>query len=121
MAERCEECIWTNEQTGCCTIDDDCIDGGKFEQKTPQLGPEEMFKVVYMLIYSLGGEISIPKESFDKFKNDMKVLPSWDEKAKRFVLETSHKPKDKRKEPKLILTGGKLSLPRKKLAIPGIN
>lgn len=95
---KCNECIHENEDTGSCMsgtvteaeVGTDNCSG--FEQKTPELGPEDMFKALYMTIFSLGGEISIPKKSFDKFADDMKILPSYDAATKRFILETSFKP-----------------------------
>ena len=110
----CDECIWQSEETGTCMNDkvdnigeENCSD---FEQKTPQLGPEDAFKALYMLIYNLGGEVSIPKASFDKMTDDMNILPSYDQESKRFVLETSFKP------PKLLRNRG-LKIPKRKLII----
>jgi len=92
----CEECIWESEETGTC-MNDKVDDVGEencegFEQKTPQLGPEDVFKVLYMLIYNLGGEIEISKKSFDKMTDEMKILPSYDPQSKKFILETSFQP-----------------------------
>jgi hypothetical protein len=104
----CEECIWTSEETGSC-MNSKVDDVGEencsgFEQKTPQLEPEDMFKVLYMLIYELGGEISISRESLGKVTEAMKILPSYDAETKRFVLETSFKPpKIKRKRGIVVL------------------
>lgn len=111
---KCDECIWQLEETGSCTndkVDDVGEENCKgFEQKTPQLQPEDAFKALYMLIYNLGGEVSIPRASFDKMTDDMKILPSYDHATKEFILETSFKP------PKLIRNRG-LVIPKKKKLI----
>lgn len=115
--EKCDECVSQSEEIGSCmdsTIEEDEIgteNCSGFVQKTPQLEPEDAFKALYMLIYNLGGEVSIPKASFDKMTDDMRILPSYDQATKRFVLETSFKP------PKLIRNRG-LKIPKRKLIIP---
>lgn len=114
---KCDECEWESEETGSCMNDStEEVDIGTenckgFKQKTPQLEPEDAFKALYMLIYNLGGEVSIPKASFDKMTDDMKILLSYDPESKRFILETSFKP------PKLIRNRG-LKIPKRKLILP---
>ncbi len=111
----CNECIWQSEETGTCMNDKVDIVGEEnckgFEQKTPQLKPEDAFKALYMLIYSLGGEVSIPKASFGKMTDDMKILPSYDQESKRFVLETSFKPPEIKRARGIIKPKRKLFIP----------
>lgn len=113
MDENCVNCIWYDEITGSCTNSEiDCVDGNMFVKA---LDGEDMFKVLYMMIYTLGGQIDFPAADLDKFDDTMKITPNYDPEKKRYVLETSHKPPP----PKIIkVPSGKLLRRRKRLIMP---
>lgn len=86
----CETCFLASEETGACTLSEvDCVDGS---EHVPELTPEDMFKFFYMLLYSTNGEMSVPVEALDRVTEDMKLIPSYDRKHKRFVIKTSIQP-----------------------------
>lgn len=114
MDEKCEECLWCDDITGACTSEEECIEGNAFVK---ELGPEEMFKALYMLLYTCGGEMSVPCKAFEQVDDTMKILPSYDVKNKSYVLETSHKPPP----PKLIKVPNKILRRNRKLIVPGGN
>ena len=116
---KCEECTFESEETGSCM--NDSVEENEigtenckgFKQKTPQLNPEDMFKTLYMMIYLSGGEISISKSSFGQVPEDAKILPSYDPKTDRFILETSEKPKPPKRKRGIIKPSGKLIIPER--------
>jgi len=86
----CETCFLASDETGACTLDDaNCVDGSEY---LPELAPEDMFKFFYMLLYSTNGEMSVPVEALEKVTEDMKLIPSYDRKHKRWVIKTSIQP-----------------------------
>lgn len=120
--DKCQECYYQDETTGACE-QDECVDGDKFARA---LGPEDMYKALYYLIYNMpftiqkhvmagtipkGSFASFPAEAFDNFKDNMKVLIDYDPEKKRYTLETSEQPKAQ-----LILVPKKM-LKRRKLIL----
>lgn len=86
----CDSCFLASDETGSCTLSDvECVDGS---EHVPELTPEDMFKFFYMLLYSTNGEMSVPIEALDKVTDDMKLIPSYDAKHKRYVIKTSIQP-----------------------------
>lgn len=111
MPEECENCFWNDDITGSCTNSEvECVDGSAFVKG---LGPEEMFKVLYMLIFSLGGQVDFPVNALEKFDDEMKLELSYDQQRKRYIIDTSIKPAKVFK--KKILTRSK------KIIAPGYN
>lgn len=102
----CDECNW-QDNTGSCKNPADNIgelDCEGFKVKLPQLKEEDMFKILYMLIYTLGGQIEIPQESFDKFGYDLKLIPEFDQGVNKFIIKTSiQPPKNRIIRPKLFI------------------
>lgn len=126
----CQECYYQDEITGSCTNDKkECVDGDQFARA---LGPEDMYKALYLLIFNMPFTIqkhvmdgTIPKQSFagipvevfDNFDEEkMKILIEYDPEKKRYILETSIQPKAN-----LILVPSKKKLRRRKLILPGRN
>lgn len=104
----CDECTWQDEGTGSCTntVTDNIgeLDCEGFNAGLPQLEPEDMFKILYMLIYTLGGQIEIPQKSFDNFGYDLKLIPEFDTEANKFIVKTSiQPPKNRIIKPKLFI------------------
>lgn len=101
----CEECYYQDDNTGACK-QDDCLEGNKFAR---DLGPEDMYKALYLLIFNMpftiqknvmAGTIpkksfaSIPAEAFEDFDVEkMKILIDYDPEKKRYTFETSIQPK----------------------------
>lgn len=129
MNENCEGCYYQDDITGACTNDaEECIEGSQFVRA---LGPEDMYKALYLLIFNMpfaiqkhvmAGTIpkqsfaSIPIEAFDNFNEEkMKILIEYDPKKKRYILETSIQPKAN-----LILVQKKM-LKKRRLILPGRN
>lgn len=113
----CEECIWQDDITNACTNDaEECVEGSSFVKA---LGPEDMFKTLFMLIYNLQGNIDFSREDLDKVTDEMKVEMSYDGKKKRYVLQTSPQPPQAVlvKVPKRV-RNRKIIAPRRKLFLP---
>lgn len=86
----CETCFLASDKTGACTLSDvECVDGS---EHVLELTPQDMFKFFYMLLYATTGEMSVPVEALDTVTDDMKLIPSYDHKHKRFVIKTSIQP-----------------------------
>jgi len=104
MDDKCTNCIHrVNSGMGdytCVLLDD-----GKKCKFQRNLGPEDMFKALYMLLYQLGGEVSIGRDDFNKFDDSMRVEMSFEDN--RYVLETSHKPPVPKPKSKIIGAGPK--------------
>ena len=131
--DNCEGCYCQDDQTGACTNDGaECIDGSEFVK---DLTPEDMYKALYLLIYSMPFTIqkhvmegTIPEQSFagipvevlEKFDEErQKILISYDRENKRFILETSQQPE--KMKPILVKVPKKILRRRQKLFIPGQN
>lgn len=114
---KCEECIYQDDITNACTNDDEeCVEGSSFVKA---LGPEDMFKVLYMLIYNLQGNVDFNREDLDEVTDEMKIKPNYDAEKKRYVLETEPQPPEAVlvKVPKRV-RNRKIITPRKKLFLP---
>lgn len=122
----CENCHYNDSQTGSCTLDSvECVDEDQFVK---ELEPEDMFKILYMVIYKLGGSIEISVADLAK-KIDMQLIPGYDPETKKYVISTLPQPPAE-EEPTAILVPKKylkpkrkrgLIKPSKKLFIPGMN
>ena len=120
---KCNECVWQSEETGSCTNDaEECVEGSSFVKA---LEPEDMFKVLFMLIYNLQGNIDFSREELDKVTDEMKIKPSYDPEEKKYVLQTSPQPPPSPQLPQAVLVkvpkrirNRKIVMPRKKLFLP---
>lgn len=113
----CENCIFQDDITNACVNEgEECVDGSAFVKA---LDPEDMFKVLFMLIWKLTGNIDFSREDLEKVTDEMKVRPGWDAKAKRYILETDPQPTEAVlvKVPKKIRKRS-IVTPRKKLFLP---
>lgn len=105
----CEDCYYKDEITGSCTNDaEECVDENQFVKA---LGPEDMFKILFMLIYKLGGEIEVTAKSLEN--EELKIEHEYDPKSKKYILTTKPQPP----KPTLIKVPKKLMKPRKKKLI----
>lgn len=84
----CEGCIYQDDITNACA-NDECEDGSGFVKA---LDAEDMFKVLFMLIYNLQGSVDFSREDLDNVTDGMKLEPSYDAEKKRYVLETKPQP-----------------------------
>lgn len=110
----CEGCYYQDEVTGACTNDaEECVDGDQFVKA---LGPEDMFKTLFMVIYNLGGELEVSVKELED-ETEMKIEHRYDPKTRRFIMTTNPQPP----KPTLIKVPKKLMKPRKRLIYPGMN
>lgn len=87
----CNTCVFNDDETGACNNGEDLCDGNS-SGFVKNLGPEDLFKFFYMLLFSTNGEMSVPIEALAMVTDEMKVLTSYDRKHKRWVIETSIQP-----------------------------
>ena len=103
----CEKCLWDG-QGGCTNSEDDIGDlDCKGFAAVPELRPEDMYKLLFMLMYNLGGQIDICKDEIDRWDDNQTVDIGYDRESGRFTLTTNPLPP----EPSKIIVNG-LIIPR---------